>query len=284
MITKLSINKINELIKESKIQFISLKETENGITDSTYLGTSRVGKQYIFKIFEESTIEDVRNKILILNNLTELKVPKILSTNIVLFENKPTILFSFIKGNIPKVISIDKINEIVNFLSKLHKVKDFIPSNKNIYSKIHFEKMTKNIQNENLKNEIIKKYSTIKDIDLKPNSIIHGDLFPDNSKFIEETLSGVYDFAQSCYGNKYFDLAVLIISWSFEEFEFKYSFFNKIIEIYEKNMDEKITKKQIKKYLLYACLYYSVQRITRKNNKKDYNEYLIKFDILNKIL
>lgn len=288
VITRLSIDEINELIKDTNVSFESLKETKNGITDSTYIGTTRDSKKYIFKIFESSSKENIENKINILNALKKLKVPKVISQEIVLYENKPTILFSFIEGKIPKEITLKEVEEITLFLCQLHNVKNINVTNQNIYSKNYFEKMLEKVNDKHLKLELENRYKLIKNIQLKNNSLIHGDLFPDNAKFIDGELSGVYDFAQACFGNSYFDLAVVIISWCFEEYTFNESYFEKILKVYSKNSTNSkafnISKDEIKEYLLFACLYYTVQRITRKNKMKEYKEYQIKFDILEKLL
>jgi len=91
VITRVSIEQINELIKKTNIKFISLQETKNGITDSTYIGTSVNMTKYIFKIFENSTLANVKNKVSILESIKDLKVPKVISKEIVVYENKPTI-------------------------------------------------------------------------------------------------------------------------------------------------------------------------------------------------
>ena len=283
VITKLPIDKINEIIKKTNIKFISLYETKNGITDSTYIGTALDQTKYIFKIFESSTLENIKNKVHILDSIKDLKVPKVISKDIVLYENKPTILFSFIEGKIPNKITLKQIEEIVVFLSKLHNVKKIKTNNQNIYSKDYFEQMLNKIEDKPLRQGLENRYKLIKNIDLRNNSLIHGDLFPDNAKFIDEKLSGVYDFAQACFGNSYFDLAVFIISWCFEEYTFNEIYFEKALEIYSKNSGIDISKNDIKEYLLFACLYYAIQRITRENKMKDYKEYQIKFDILEKI-
>ncbi|MGB6329457.1 MAG: phosphotransferase [Halarcobacter sp.] len=280
VITRVSIEQINELIKKTNIKFISLQETKNGITDSTYLGTSVNMTKYIFKIFENSTLANVKNKVSILESIKDLKVPKVISKEIVLYENKPTILFSFIEGKIAKKITLKEIEEITTFLFKLHSKKNIKTSNENIYTKDYFEKMLNKTADKNLKLILKNKYQVIRNIDLENNSLIHGDLFPDNAKFIDGKLSGVYDFAQASFGNDYFDLAVLIISWCFDEYTFNERYFEKILEVYSKNRELSISKDEIKEYLLFACLYYTVQRITRENKMKDYKEYQIKFDIL----
>jgi len=280
VLTKLTLEEINNLIKTTNIEFISLQETANGITDSTYIGTSEDETRYVFKIFETSTKEHIENEIYILNALENLKVPHPLSNEIVMFKDKPTALFSFIKGKIPKDINIKQIEEISIFLKKLHSLKTIKPSNENIYDKSHFFKMIDMVENAEDKKEFERRFEFIKDIDLSNNAVIHGDLFPDNAKYLDNKLSGVYDFAQSCYGNAYFDFSVMLISRCFKEDKYILDFFQEAIKVYDKNL----SIKTIEPYMLYACLYYALQRYTRVNKAKDYKEMLKKFDILKESL
>ena len=143
--------------------------------------------------------------------------------------------------------------------------------------------MLNSLGDSKIKQLISKKFFKIKDIDLKPNSLIHGDLFPDNVKFIDKKLSGVYDFTQSCFGNIKFDIAVVVISWCFDKLNFNYRFYEIVLNTYNRYSKVKIKKEGFKKYLLYACLYYSLQRLY-KNTKKDYKEYLKKFEIIDKTI
>lgn len=280
VLTKLSIEEINKLIVDTRVKFVSIQETANGITDSTYIGTDKEGTRYLFKVFETSNIEDVKTKRYILNNIKALKVPKVLSPDIPMYKDKPTILFSFIKGKIPKEIKIEQIKEISLFFKELHGVKDVKPENLNIYEKSYMEKMISMVKNKEDLDEFKSRFALINDIKLPNNALIHGDLFPDNAKFVDNKLSGVYDFAQSCYGNAYFDLSVMLVSWCFDEEDYKIEFLEKALETYDKN----IKVEEIKPYMLYACLYYALQRYTRVNKAKDFRQKLVMFDTLQKIL
>jgi homoserine kinase type II len=280
-LTKIEISEVNNLLAPLKIKVETLKDTANGITDSTFICIDKENRKYILKIYENSTVDEVKFEIEILQSLKNLKVPTVLCENIMIFKNKPVVLFSFIKGEIPKKIDINQIDKICEFIASLHN-SDLKPKAKNIYSKELFLDMMSTL---NVKiNEYQSRFEFIKNINLSSNSLIHGDLFPDNVKFIDKNLSGVYDFAQSCYGNAYFDLAVLIVSWCFEDFEFNFVLFSQVLKTYSNRVNKGILKEEIKEYLLYACLYYSLQRFTRVNNLKDHTEYLKKFDILREIL
>ena len=50
-----------------------------------------------------------------------------------------------------------------------------------------------------------------------PRGVIHADLFPDNTFFIGETLSGIFDFYFACNDALAYDLAVCINAWCFDE-------------------------------------------------------------------
>lgn len=278
VLTKLSLKQINELTKIDNIEFSCLKETLNGISDTTYELKTKENKKYIFKLFENLDCKEFEEQVFILKHLRTLEVPKVVLNSRLFYKSKPACIFSFIEGEIAKTIEITHIEQIVSFLLKLHNIK-IKPKTKNIYTKEYFLKML-NLVDKSLKEEFEKRYKVLKDIDLKPNGLIHGDLFPDNSKFKAEQLSGVYDFTQSCYGNIYFDLAVVIVSWCFKKFKFDFKLFYKALQTY--SVKQKLTKKEIKSYLLFASLYYSLQRAVKNNG--DYKEYLIKFDILEKII
>ncbi|MBF0447773.1 MAG: homoserine kinase [Magnetococcales bacterium] len=48
-----------------------------------------------------------------------------------------------------------------------------------------------------------------------PSGLCHGDLFPDNSFFMEETISGVIDFFFACNETYLLDLAITLNAWCF---------------------------------------------------------------------
>lgn len=281
VLTKLSLEQINDLIKIENIKFDFVKETLNGTTDSTYIGFAKENKKYVLKLFETSNIKEVQQQILILKSLEEFNVPKVVSKELNLYKKRPVALFSFIEGNIAKSITPKHIEQIVEFLLELHLTKSIKPNNENIYKKRNLFNMIDSIKNSDLKEDLLNRYNKISSISLEDDGLIHGDLFPDNAKFRDGVLAGVYDFSHSCYGNTLFDLAVVIVSWCFNDFEFDKELFNKALQVYGKKRD--ITQKSIKEYLLYASLFYTVQRVNR-NSSKDYKEYLKKFDILEEIL
>jgi len=288
IITKLDLDQLNVLLISLGIRFASFIETKNGITDTTYIGSDENDKRYVLKIYESSSKKDVQNEIDILNALRDLKVPNVISKDVKEYDSKPYILYSCIEGKISKDINFEQLEEISRFLSSLHKV-DYKSTNRNIYTKdflkLMLEKVVRDVNiNKKVKDDFSFKYKKIEKINLTMNTLIHGDLFFDNAKFIDNKLCGVYDFSQSCYGDKYFDLAVMILSWCFNKYDFNKKFFRKILEVYNQESNSNVSEEFIKNYLLFGCLYYALQRITRENKKKDYNEFLIRFEIIEKLI
>jgi len=282
VLTKLTLKEINCLIKDTRVSFNAIKETSTGISDTTYIGTSK-SKKYVFKLYEDSSVKDIENQIKILKAIKSLNVPNVLSKKINLYNNRPITLFSYIEGDVIKSITKNHLKQITLFLVSLHSIKEIEVSKNDVYSKQNFEKMLYSLSDSKIREEIKQKYQKVKDIDLKANALIHGDLFPDNVKFIDKKLSGVYDFTQSCFGNINFDIAVVVISWCFKDYRFNKSFYELILNTYNKYSKLQIKKESFKEYLLYACLYYSLQRVY-KNTKKDYTEYLKKFQIIDEMI
>ncbi|RXJ70139.1 hypothetical protein CRV08_00820 [Halarcobacter ebronensis] len=281
VLTKLTLDEINSLIADTNISFNHIFETSTGISDTTYIGVSNSDK-YVFKLFENASLRDVKSQIKLLDSIKSLNVPNVLSKDIKLYKNKPFTLFSYIEGSCSYFITLNHLEQITFFLASLHKVEDIKFPKKNIYELSFFNKMLDSLTYCEVKKEIVDKFEKIKVIDLKSSALIHGDLFPDNAKFINGRLSGVYDFTQSCFGNIKFDIAVVIVSWCFNEYSFNNLYFEQIIEKYNNYSNKKIEKDSMKIYLLYACLYYALQRLYKR--REDYDEYLKKYEILEKIL
>lgn len=298
--TKINIDEVNDLIKNTGLQFCSLEETIDGISDSTYITSTDNGNKYILKIYEFASKEEVKNEINILNALKELPTPKSLlnKTRIPEFQGKPIGIFTYLDGKSQNSLTIEQIKEIGLFLGKFHNFSQHIKSiNKNIYSqesiKILIDKICSSLDIEgSIKDLFLAKYELVKHLSLEENCVIHGDLFPDNAKFLGDKLTGVFDFVEACNGHCFFDLAVVINSWCFDKCALNDGYilnkdkFDSIIEEYNKNTPKKATQREMRMYMMYASLFYAAQRFNTKYiekrpvNVKDYNEYLIKFKVI----
>lgn len=290
--TQINLEDANELIQNSGIVLEKLKETSDGISDSTYIGQTKENKKCIFKIYEFADKSEVINEIKILNTLENLPIPKPLinEEQVTDYQNKPVAIYSFLEGESYDHPNFEQVRGIGLFLGEFHSFsKDIRSVNKNIYSQSEMKIFIDNISDfdeleDSIKQSFLSKYQMVNNLSLKENCVIHGDLFPDNAKFIDNQLSGVFDFVEACNGHYFFDLAVVINSWCFDEYSLNRNKFNAILEEYNKKSPQKVKQEVIKQYMLYASLFYACQRfntkyIERRNaNVKDYNEYLKKFE------
>ncbi|AXH15125.1 hypothetical protein CP985_07695 [Malaciobacter mytili LMG 24559] len=271
--TKLTLKELNLLKNTHDFLFINLEETVSGISDTVYILTDNTNKKYILKIYENSTFIEVEEEINLLKSIKDLPISKPLY----LYKNykKPMVIFSFIKGFSLENITFNSLKEIALFLKQLHLKKLEFTTKKTFDLSLL---ITSFKQNERVE-EFTKRFKLIEELKLKNNCLIHADLFPDNVKFLENKLSGVYDFSNSCLGDKNIDLAIILISWCFD----KDSNFNiEKAKAFLKTYCEKITLKELKNYLLYVCLYYALKRYIFIKEKKYkevcYKEFLLKFD------
>ncbi len=257
-------------IISNEVNFISLQETKDGISDTTYILTDNSGKKYICKLYERASIEKVkkeRDLLLFLEN--HLCVPSPLF-KLYKYNNKPLQFYSFIKGNSPQKPNTNQIKQIAQFLAKFHTISPKIGSlSKGIYTHESIKTMLCN-----LPFEFQKRYELVKNIQLFDDGLIHGDLFPDNSKFIKDELIGVFDFIESSIGDFSFDLAVVANSWCRND-----SHILILLETYNKFTPKVIALHHLLKMMKLSALFYALQRF--HGGVKDYKEYLIKFDSIN---
>lgn len=279
--TSLTLEEINLLSKKIDLEFISIENSASGISDSVYILTCKKNTKYILKLYENSRKTKVKKEFEILKKLTFLKI----SNPIYIFENydKPLVLYSFIEGLSPKLVTKTKLKEVALFLKSLHKTK-IENINSREYTPIESlitEFLNINNLDEKIKAEFLNRIKNLENIDLDNNqSIIHGDIFPDNTKFKENKLMGVYDFSEVCISNRYIDLATVINSWCFQDDLILDNYLaEEFLKAYETNLDLKF----MGKYLLYVNLYFALKRYIslHKNlfiKKVSYKEYLKKFD------
>ncbi|MEA2019517.1 MAG: phosphotransferase [Campylobacterota bacterium] len=244
-----------------KYQKYNLIETSNGNTDSVYL----LGNTFVLKLYENTLLETIINEQKLLNKLDTLKVPKII--DIFKLDNKNIAISTQIDG-----ISIEKstlvhIKQVGLFLKQFHNIsKNLESTNINIYSHSYLKKLI-----DKANNIILKKYFDNIDINLTNDGIIHGDIFYDNVKFKDNKLSGVYDFTEACNGDFKFELAVVVISWCFNDDILNNEKLNTLLFYY--GLDIKYD--DFKEYIKYALVYYAT---TRYIDNRDYQELLNKLD------
>jgi len=246
-----------------KYQSYNLIETTDGVSHSVYL----LDDEYVLKIVNSDELNSLLNEQKLLNQLNDILVPKLL--DIIQKDNYILAFYTQIDGETKYTPSLYHIKQIALFLKKFHNIsKNIFSTNTKIYEKKYLNKLI--IQTNNLR--LLEYFNTIH-CELKNDGMIHGDLFCDNAKFKDDKLSGVYDFIEACRGDFIFELAVVTISWCFENDTLNKEKTQMLLDTYVLE----ITYSSFLEYVKYALLYYTT---TRYLNNRNYKELLKRLENL----
>ena len=295
---KLSKKEINNIIKDYDIVLENIFKTKDGISDTTYIGIDKNHTKYIFKLYEKSSKCEVENEIVLLNALSNLPLAKSYTNNknIKMYNSKVFALYSYIKGSSPILIKTSHIIQIAKFISIFHqKSQNIILSSKTMNISQILKTNLKNIIHHQdisaqLKCDLLDYSLKIHSISFENNCIIHGDLFPDNTKFHKGILTGVFDLSQACQSSIYFDIAIIINSWCFKNDILDLKLMQNFLDVYNTYSNLNLTISFFKKYILYAAFFYALKRLNNSIKLIDFNqntylntEYLIKFNYIKKL-
>ncbi len=239
-----------------KYKDFPLKETTDGVQSSVYL----LGSKYVLKIYDEPNY-NIEDEIKLLNTISRLRVIQYVEQ--LAIKGYQCIIYIQIIGHSIYKPEIIHIKQTALFLKSFHnKTANLVSNNSNIYDII------------TLKDVIIKRGISILQnyidnikIELQNDGIIHGDIFPDNVKWENDKLSGVYDFSEACNGDFVFDLAVVASSWCFDDNLLNYNKLDALLCSYELDMPIE----RFKEYIKYALVYYATKRYL---DNRDYQELI----------
>ena len=237
-----------------------LIETVDGVQSSVYL----LGDKYVLKIYEESDY-NLEDEIVLLNTIRTLNVIQYVEH--IYMKGYLCVFYKQIIGESIYKPSVLHIKQIALFLRDFHtKTASLVSKNIQLFDKNSLKSVLLNRGLNILQNH----FNSIK-IELKNDGIIHGDIFPDNVKWKNNQLSGVYDFSEACNGDFIFDLAVVASSWCFDDNKPNYEKINTLLSSY----GLQIQLDTFKEYIKYALVYYAT---TRYLNGRNYQELLNRLD------
>jgi len=231
----------------SKYHHYKLIPTTHGVMASVYL----LGEVYVLKLFEKETpLVMINSEISLLGQLQNLPTPKVIEQFQI--EGHEVVIYSQIEGEMHLNPTLDDVREVGRFLKLFHARSKVIRlENEPLFTRNRLLKLILSTGSKRLQ-EI---YSSI-DITLQEDGIIHGDLFPDNCKFVGEKLSGVYDFSDACLGDFHFELAVVAMAWCFDDEVLKEERLEALLSSYGSAK----SREEFMEYVRYALLYYATTR------------------------
>jgi homoserine kinase type II len=249
-----------------RYQHHRLIPTTQGVMASVYL----LDHIYVLKLFDrETSLSIIDAEITLLDELHGLPIPRVVER----FQIKEheVVIFTQILGEMPIDPSLENIRQIGYFLKKMHlQTEKILLKKEKLFSINRVAQLI-----FSTKNKLLQKYFESMKLTLHDDGIIHGDLFPDNCKFLGEELSGVYDFSDASLGDFHFELAVVTSAWCFDGVMLNQEKMNQLLEAYEYKKDSKRAEFMV--YLKYALLYYTT---TRHIANRDYQELLDRLENL----
>jgi len=199
-----------------------------GIENSNYFVSLQVDNlttEYVLTINEGLTFDEAPFFSQLLSQLARagMPVPEPKRTldgmSSTIFCGKPTWLFPKLPGTHPDIVSSHQCVEIGKALAHLHAAAETVRySRPNPYDLTWalktFDQVSSKLEksDQDLLLSILVEHRKISDLDL-PMGIIHGDLFRDNSLFIDDTLTGIIDFYHACQDFLVQDIAITVNDW-----------------------------------------------------------------------
>ncbi len=245
-----------------KYRDLKLVPTKDGVISSVYF----LGDDLVLKLFtKETPLWKIENEIRLIQELKGLPTPKIVDSFII--NTQRVLIYKKVLGESLKRVKLNNIKQIAKFLKKFHKQSGYMRLHFPIkeYSNSHLKKMIRATNSS----KFYRAYYLYK-IELKEDGIIHGDLFLDNCKFVNGSLSGVYDFSDSNLGDFHFDLAVVALSWCFERSGLDIVKVETLLSSYGSS----ISIEEFLNYIRYALLFYATKRYLANRNYQELLERL----------
>lgn len=212
------------------------------ITDEHFAGKER---QLVLTVFEQLDFEQLDFYIQLTSRLAEhLPVPAPLrdynGQALQSLAGKPALLFFKAEGSHPTKPGLEQIAAIANALAQLHQLGseidlscenprsiDWIKANiESVLPQVD-EHEAKLLQHALL--DCQKHQSAIEEL---PKSIIHNDLFRDNTLFASSTLTAIIDFYNASPGSMLMDLAICINDWCWQQDTFNPQHYEVFIQHY----------------------------------------------------
>ena len=254
VITSISLQEVNALFPS--FNFTSLDATSSGIIDTTYIVYSK-NQSYVLKKYERDIPEKIKQdtRLLYFLHSQGLNVPLLLE------ENNGWYLYKKLKGKQPQNIKTFHIQALARFLAKLHSKMQSCKCNSNQI----IEKEVLKALSFTKKNYFAyyKRFTFLKNFTLKPDALIHGDIFKDNTIFDEDKI-GVIDFIDSSCGTFAYDAAVALVGFNARE-NHPY-FINLFLNTYNQHAPKKISKKRLLYKMKIASHFYALKRVYKYKN------------------
>ena len=241
--TSLDFDEINAAIKRFGIgEVVSFEGISAGMENSNYFVTTsshhlleEQGEkrgEYVLTLFEELPESQLPFHIQILQTLQASHIAVAAPINdfdglaLQHIKGKPAVLCPRLSGEHPVHTSIKQCEVLGQTLAKIHQCLESFPDAEQhagirdtpwLKNSINKAKAFLSEDESRLADTVFNRYQDVIEQHRFSQSILHGDLFHDNSLFNGDELSGIIDFFNAGFGHCIYDLAIVVNDWCLNE-------------------------------------------------------------------
>src|SRR3989344_9397250 len=211
--TRLELDDLVELGSLFGIEVVSSKSVKEGLRNSNYVLESSGGKRYVLRVCDDQSPAQAESLVKLIEHLSERGFPsqKPVFPNgarLVVYENKPVLLLSYIEGETISDLSEEQLKQLGACMAKMHgiDVPEYIQSVHPFGFEMYADRFSGvNHPYINWFNKRRIYFNEVIPVDL-PGGIVHGDLWSDNAIYHRGELAGIIDFESGYHGKCIFDI------------------------------------------------------------------------------
>lgn len=222
--TELTFAQIQAFADQYQFQVTQIEPIQNGIENSNWFIGFAGDSQAVLTVFEELTFEQAQGLAGLLDGITQHGLPvaaPYLNTagqRLGWLADKPAQLAPRLQGTHPMQPTIAQCQAMGAGLAGLHVAMQPIDFKKpNAHGQTWWQQTALELRpkmstaDQALLDQLFATFSEVQtEVGGLPQGLIHGDLFRDNTLFINDQLSGILDFSECCHDDYLLDIAITL--------------------------------------------------------------------------
>ncbi len=220
--TNVTLDQAQQLATQYGYRVCALTPIQTGIENSNYFMQCEDQPEMVLTIFEEMNFIDLQELLPLLAFLKQQGVPVTapladLQGHLVNFiENKPVQLTPRLAGAHPMQPTFTQVSQIATALAQLHVALQYYPLHRaNNHGQAWWQETKTDLQpklslpEQTVLDQVFAQFLQAQhNYPDRPQGLIHGDLFRDNTLFEGDTLSGLLDFSELSSDELLLDIAI----------------------------------------------------------------------------
>lgn len=226
--TVLTLAEVQAFAQRFDLTVSRITPIQNGIENSNYFVTLNDGRELVLTLFEELSKTDAEILARLMQRLYSKGLPVAVpladsfGVRIHTLADKPAQFAPRLAGSSPITPTVAQAAQMGAALARMHLALEHDPlpqeqSKKTEYNQVWWEagkdelKPSLSMEDQQLLDQVFEKFTEVKQhYPNLPKGLIHGDVFRDNTLFVEDKLSALLDFSTVTYDDWLMDITITI--------------------------------------------------------------------------